>query len=134
MRVISTEWGYYVNRLVPPFTIFEADESIVTKGAIKLDEKGSVVTKVVRTRHAGLDHIPVRDEKKRELAAWLVLDTPENRKIIEEARRNGAINAKAAALASAGPKRAKRGFAVADGAEDSVHFLGEVKAKPEDLV
>jgi hypothetical protein len=118
--VIAVAEGYYVNRIVPVFTMFKAREDLVTKPGAKLDANGDPVYKTLRTQF-GVDRVLQRDPKApRELATWLVLDTPENRKMVDELRKNGVQNAKAAALAAAGPKRSRRGFAVAEGAEESV--------------
>lgn len=92
MRVIATKLGFMNGARVRIGTEIEYDE---TTG--KKDAEGNYV-----------------------LPKWLEPATPDMRAKVANARKFEMEKSKAAALASAGPKRSRRGFAVQVGAEDLV--------------
>ena len=102
---------------------------------LNLDKYGNRPRKVnangdpMRTK---ADGVPLYDmTAEPTLPSWVVEDTEENRQKLGDGARFDARRAREAAVAAAGPKRAKRGFAVAPEAEESVD---EDYSLPEDLV
>ena len=121
MRVIATALGYYNGRRIKIGDRF--DYSQVFMKRVKVDAQGRPV---FDTRGA---MIVDWENGQAILPSWVAEDTEENRKAFEQGILLERERAKAAAFAANGPKRSRRGFAVAEGSEEVVGVEDLVAAK-----
>ena len=107
MRVIAKSAGFYQDHRVRAGEEFDFDLARHGNVPFKKEKDGTLVLDP-KTRN------PIRDpEGQRELPAWVVPASAESRTKLADGKKAEAEKAKAAALASAGPKRKGGGLATA---------------------